>query len=285
MIRKIYTLACMCLVLLSCEQPGLEDVTQKGYTVIKCDIESLLFDTSERVWPQGAMIAVSGSENGDNTPFYLRTADALLTKGEFYGQQVSGDLISAYYPYHLSYKGSDGAFPVSLTPWQSYTSDGPVSAFLNYCPRAFAYMSDGTLRFEYPFGMLCFKVELAEAVTVEKIVVSASVPLAGTGKVTPEGLIMDDGAPQTAELECAGALSRDQQGTVPFYLTVVPGTYKGLAVEFYIDGDDKPIYCSLTELEIPRVGAGDFSLVPNVVLGSGPEGFVGEKVEFDKEEE
>jgi hypothetical protein len=33
------------------------------------------------------------------------------------------------------------------------------------------------------------------------------------------------------------------------------------------------------------VGAGDFSLVPTVVLGSGQEGFVGEKVEFDKEEE
>lgn len=278
-------MACMCLVLLSCEQPGLEDVTQKGYTVIKCDIESLLFEDSERVWPEGAMIGVSGSEKGSNIPFYLRKADTELTQGEFYGQQVCGDHISAYYPYQQSYTGTAGGFPVTLTPRQEYRPDGPVSAFLNYCPRAFAYMSDGTLRFEYPFGMLCFKVELAEAVTVEKIVVSASAPLAGTGKVTPEGLIMDDGAPQTAELECAGALSRDQQGTVPFYLTVVPGTYKGLAVEFYIDGDDKPIYCSLTELEIPRVGAGDFSLVPNVVLGSGPEGFVGEKVEFDKEEE
>lgn len=284
--RMIYILASLCLIWTSCEGPELGDVTQKGRTVIECDIETLLFEDSRRVWPQGAMIGVYGSDKGSNTPFYLRNADSNLTRGEFYGQEVSGSQISAYYPYNPSYSASLDAFPVSLSPMQEYSSDKPENIFLSHSPRAYAFMSDEELRFEYPFGMLCFRVELDETVTVNKVVVRAQQSVAGSGKVTPQGLKMDAGALESATLDCRNTLSRDSQGNFAnFYMVIVPGIYHGMVVEFYVDGEETPLYCTVSEIDVPRVSAGNFKLLSIVVNTTGPDGFVSENVEFDKEDE
>lgn len=284
--RVIYILVCLCIMVASCEKPGFEDVTQKGRTVIECDIESLLFEDSERVWPQGAMIGVFGSEKGKNTPFHLRNADSNLTRGEFYGQEVSGSQIAAYYPYGPAYTSTPDGFPVSLSPMQEYAPDEPLNVFLKHCPKAFAFMTNESLRFEYPFGMLCFRVELEETVTVNKVVVRAQQALAGSGKVSSGGLSLDAGAPESSVLDCKNTLSRDEQGNVvDFYMVVVPGLYQRLEVEFYVDGETTPLYCIVNGADIPRVGAENFSLLSVIVKGRGPEGFVSEKVEFDEEEE
>ena len=283
--RMIYILACLCL-LISCQEQRLEDVSQKGRTVIDCDIESLLFDGSERLWPEGAMVGVYGSKKGQNTPFYLKNADSNLTRGEFYGQDVCGDKVSAYYPYCPTYSAYVDAYPVLLSPMQDYTEADPATIFLNYCPKAFAFMSDESLRFEYPFGMLCLKVELEEVVTVNKVVVKAQQPVAGAGKVYSEGLKMDESANLSATLDCKNTLSRDADGNAAeFYMVITPGQYQGLKVEFYVDGDATPLLCTVNEAEIPRIGAENFALLSVIVKYNGPEGFVGENVEFDVEEE
>lgn len=285
--RMIYILACLCFMMVSCQEQSLEDVSQKGRTVIDCDIESLLLEgSSERLWPEGAMIGVYGSEKGNNTPFYLKNADANLKRGEFYGQEVCGDKISAYYPYNPTYSASVDAYSVLLSPMQEYIAEDPVSIFQNHCPKAFAFMTNESLRFEYPFGMLCFRVELEETVIVNKVVVKAEQALAGSGKVYSDGLKMDAGANLSATLDCKNVQSRDAEGNfVDFYMVINPGLYQGLKIEFYVDGETTPLLCTVNQVEVPRIGAESFTLLSVIVKNSGPEGFVGEKVEFDVEEE
>ena len=286
--RIIYIIPLLaCLLFGSCEVQEREDVTQEGYTTITCDIESLLLDSLERVWPEDACIGVYGSEQGDNEPFYLRKADSDLKEGEFYGPEVSGEKIAAYYPYSSSYFAGVEAFPVSLRPVQEYLGGDAVSSYLRYSPRAFAFNKDGILRFEYPFGLVRFRMELLDVAAVNKIVFSSlSEPLAGSGKITADGLIMDADSPVKVVLDCADAAIKDDAGNyVDFYLTVVPGTYQEISVEFYLDGESKPLCCSATGFEVPRISAGDFVAVSVIMKGSGPEGFISEKVEFDIEED
>ena len=68
-------------------------------------------------------------------------------------------------------------------------------------------------------------------------------------------------------------------------MVVVPGQYQRLEVEFYVDGESTPLYCVVNGADVPRVDAENFSLLSVIVKASGPEGFVGEKVGFDVEEE
>lgn len=275
-----------CLLFGSCEVQEREDVTQVGHTTMVCAIESLLLDSSERVWPEDARIGVYGSEQGDNEPFYLRKADSDLKEGEFYGPQVRGEKITAYYPYSEFYYGSADAFSVSLNPTQEHLGDDAVTSFLRNCPRAFAFMKNGVLRFEYPFGLVRFRVELVEKVEVNKIVLSTlSEPVAGSGKITSGGLIMEDDSPVRAVLECGNAASQDVDGNfVDFYMTVVPGVYQEITASFYLDGESKPLYCTATGFDVPRISAEDFVVASLIVKTTGPEGFVSEKVEFDEEE-
>ena len=286
--RIIYVMPILAGLLLgSCQVQEREDVTQNGHTTIVCAIESLLLDSSERVWPEDARIGVYGSEQGDNEPYYLRKADSDLKEGEFYGPQVCGEKITAYYPYSVSYFGSAEAFPVSLNPVQEHQDGDAVSSFLRHCPRAFAFIKDDVLRFEYPFGLVRFRVELVEKVEINKIVLSAlSEPVAGSGKITSGGLIMENDSPVRAVLECGNASSQSADGNfVDFYLTVVPGVYQEITASFYLDGESQPLYCTASGFEVPRISAEDFVVASVIVKSSGPEGFISEKVEFDKEED
>ena len=51
-----------------------EPTDNSGYTILEANIESLLFDSQERLWPEDAYIGVYGSEVGENERYSIKEA-------------------------------------------------------------------------------------------------------------------------------------------------------------------------------------------------------------------
>ena len=260
-------------------------VDESGYTLVQADIESLLFGSDQRVWPEGAAIGVYGSEMGENEPFVIKTAGEELKTAGFYGPMVKGTLL-AYFPYSESYIGDASAMPYTLPSEQEYQTD-PVSMFMNYTQMAFASMTDGRLKFAYPNGLLNITVESQSAVSVKKVVItSESSKLSGMGVFLADGSVrMTENSQDYIQLDCGeGVSAKAADGSLNgFYMVVPPGTYDDLLLSIYLEGADAPFACKIPEIEIEKISATDFCMV---TVGfrpvGGPAGFDEVEVEFDE---
>lgn len=263
----------------------LAPLSLEGRTTVEAKIESLLLGEDSRVWPEGSAIGLCGSVNGANEKYLLRKADANLSEALFYGPEVKGE-VCAYYPWNPSYTGSWGRMTAALDNRQVFArANGPKEQFLVYSPIAYGFEKDGKLLFGYPFGVLSIKVALEEDLSLEEITLSSeSLPFAGTGVVTPEGVQFETGASHELKLVFDEPVPiRDNSGNpVPFYVVMPPFEYEDLVIAFSFSGEH-PFVCSAGGVSVPRVDAENFSLLSMVIGSDGPEGFTPVNVEFDED--
>lgn len=263
----------------------LPELNLDGRTTVEAKIESLFLGEDVRIWPEGAAIGVCGSLSGTNEKYLLRSADASLSEGLFYGPKVKGE-ICACYPWDPAYTGAWGRMTAALDNRQAFVKDnGPMEQFLAYSPMAYGFESGGKLSFTYPFGVLSVKVALEENLNVEGITLSSeTLPFAGTGIVSAEGIQFGTGASHELELVFDHPVpARDDSGDpVPFYIVMPPFEYTDLVIAFRFSDED-PFVCNVGEVTVPRVDATSFSLLSMVISSDGPEGFTPVNVQFDEE--
>lgn len=256
----------------------------EGRTTVEATIESLLLGNDSRIWPEGAAIGVYGSVSGSNEKYCLRKADENLSDAVFYGPEVKGE-IAACYPWTPSYSGAWGRMTAALDNRQLYNpGNGPKEQFLSYCPMAYGFEYGGKLAFGYPFGVLSIKVALEEDLKLDGITLSSgSLPFAGTGMVTQDGIIFDEGASHTLELvfDAPVSIKDDSGNPVPFYIVMPPYEYSDLQISFRFSGE-QPFVCNAGGLAVPRIDAASFSLLSMVIHSDGPEGFTPVNVKFDE---
>ena len=122
------------------KEMDFEPIDNSGCTILEANIESLLFDSQERLWPEDACIGVYGSEMGENERYSIKEAGVGLKNATFYGPLVKGN-VAAYYPYSPSYIGNADGMPVTLESEQTYDPEADaVAHFQAYTPRAYGYM-------------------------------------------------------------------------------------------------------------------------------------------------
>ena len=283
--KKIFWCPFIVLLCISCgdDREALPDVSQKGTTVIQADIESLLLGDETRVWPEGAYVGVFGSESGINEKYVLKRSDKGLASAEFYGPEVSGKTIAAYFPWSETYTGRAEAMPAQLPAGQDYAEASALEIFQTYSPTAYSCMRDGEMKFFYPFGMLRVRVELFDCLKVQRIsFTSAGSPVAGKGVILPDGsLKMEGGGVNSVVLDCGeGIDSIREDGFSDFYLTLIPGSYSDAVLVIYAAGED-PIVCTLKGFTVPRIDASDYKLASVTVKSGDPQGFTVNEQEFD----
>lgn len=266
------------------KEMDFEPVDNSGYTILEADIESLLFDSRERLWPEDACIGVYGSEMGENECYSIKKAGVGLKSATFYGPLVKGD-VAAYYPYSPSYIGNADGMPVTLESEQVYDPEADaVAHFQAYTPRAYGYMQEGKINFVYPNGILHVSVETYETLVVKSITISsASSALAGLGVFGNDGaLAMTETSQKAVILDCGeGVPSRNGDDFTDFYLALVPGIYEDLEISIELDGEG-PFGRILPPIEVKRVSAADFAITSvSITAAGGPDDFIDTPVEFE----
>ena len=261
-----------------------EPIDNSGYTVIEADIESLLFDSQARLWPEDAYIGVYGSEMGENECYTIKEAGVGLKSATFYGPLVKGN-IAAYYPYSPSYIGNADGMPVMIETEQVFNPESDaVGHFQAYTPRAYGYMQNGKIGFVYPGGVLHVTVETYETLVVKSITVSsASSALSGLGIFRNDGALdMTETSRKTVILDCGeGVASRNGDDFTDFYLVLVPGTYDDLEISIELDGE-APFGRMLPPVEVKRISAADFTIASvSITAAGGPDDFIDTPVEFE----
>ena len=203
---------------------------------------------------------------------------------DFYGPLVSGETITAYYPWSDTYTGRAEAMPMEVPVEQEYADVSSVEVFGKYCPTAYACMKGSNMDFFYPAGLLRVIVDLPEAINVTGIVFSSpGGAVAGKGAVLPDGGIeMAGGASETVLLACAEPVAtiRPEGEAVNFHITTLPGTFAVATLIIYVQGED-PIVCTLDGITIPRISASDYKVASVKVHSGGPQGFTVNEEEFD----
>ena len=266
------------------KEMDFEPINNSGYTILEANIESLLFDSQERMWPEDAYIGVYGSEMGENERYSIKEAGVGLKSATFYGPLVKGN-VAAYYPYSPSYIGNADGMPVTLESEQTYNPEADaVAHFQAYTPRAYGYMQDGKINFVYPNGILHVSMETYETLVVKSITISsASSALAGLGIFGKDGaLSMTETSQKAVVLDCGeGVLSRNGDDFTDFYMTLVPGTYEDLEISIELDGE-APFGRMLPPIEVKRVCATDFAIASvSITAAGGPDDFIDTPVEFE----
>lgn len=266
------------------KEMDFEPINNSGYTILEANIESLLFDSQERMWPEDAYIGVYGSEMGENERYSIKEAGVGLKSATFYGPLVKGN-VAAYYPYSPSYIGNADGMPVTLESEQTYNPEADaVAHFQAYTPRAYGYMQDGKINFVYPNGILYVSVETYETLVVKSITISsASSALAGLGIFGKDGVLsMTETSQKAVVLDCGeGVLSRNGDDFTDFYMTLVPGTYEDLEISIELDGE-APFGRMLPPIEVKRVSTADFAIASvNITAAGGPDDFIDTPVEFE----
>lgn len=261
-----------------------EPVDNAGHTLIEANIETLLLETEDRIWPEDACIGVYGSEMGENECYSIKEAGVGLKSATFYGPLVKGN-IAAYYPYISSYIGSAEGMPVTLESEQVYNPEADaVAHFQAYTPRAYGYMQEGKINFVYPNGILHVSVETYETLVVKSITISsASSALAGLGIFGNDGaLAMTETSQKSVVLDCGvGVPSRNDDDFTDFYIALVPGIYEDLEISIELEGES-PFGRMLPPLEVKRVSASDFAIASvSITAAGGPDDFIDTPVEFE----
>lgn len=269
----LYTAICA-LPLLSCEMKDRgADIDLSGHTIFKVDMEEISFrDLSEdRVWHEGDMIGVFGSEQGDNAGFYLKTSSEGETIAEFYGPQVKGDLIRAYFPYDQNLRAGVNGIPCRLSPVQTYNPQINSIEFFKECSQmAFAVLDDaGEFHFRYPFGILEINMALDTPVAMTGAILSSKNPVAGVFEINEQGLsVPTDVAQNFITLDFNGAVVMSGDSGVPAVLRFVlpPAFYLAgeLTLEVNVE-DGQDFIVQLDDVAVERVDCSDFTVATTTV--------------------
>lgn len=263
-----------------------EDFSREGFTLLTADIEALrLGEGQARKWVEGDAIGLFGSEQGKNERYLLREADRGLANGTFYGPLVKGSSAAAYFPWERSFSGSAEGLSAQLSADQHYdAAKGPEQQFLTYCPTAFAFLTDGTFKFRYPFGMLEVLINLEDQLTILSVSLTDNAqPLAGQAVVSADGVSLAEGAWNTLSLDCGEGVSiRDGSALRPFYLVLPAGNRSNLTLQLSIKGETEPMNVQLKELNIPRIETTRFTIGSVIVQSTGPASFEPINVTFDE---
>ena len=263
-------------------------VQPEGYTLFRASTEALLPGTGdgdpfERIWSQGDCIGLFASEQGNNECYTLKRAGYGSADAEFYGPQVIGERIAAYYPYEAALEGEAGAIPLALAPMQRYEAGcSAAERFLICCPRTFAGVdAAGRLSFGYPLGMLAVQIRFEDPVTVTGMTLtSRSRRLAGAGTVDEAlALTMSDAASPSIELDCGAGVVSESRGAADdeirhtsYCFVLPPATYAARDLSLEIRTLEQPaISCTLRELDVRRVSALDCTIA-TAVVSAGPGG-------------
>ena len=261
----------MCLAaLFSCEmKDNGTDIDLSGYTVFKVDMEAITIDgdiSGQRVWKQGDMIGVFGSEQGDNAGFYLKQASDGKTVAEFYGPLVKGDNVRACFPYDRSMAAERGGLPCELAPTQLYDPQKTaLEHYLTYSTRAFATLDDNNeFHFAYPYGILEVVIALDEPVIMTGARLSGQGPLSGkflmdagnelvATDISQNGLSLDFGGKEYS--------SKDGARNAAMYFVLPPAVYAAgeLTLEIDVKGEAS-MAVLLDQIDVHRVDCSEFSV-------------------------
>lgn len=269
----LYTTLCAAL-LLSCEmKDNGTDIDLSGHTIFKVDMEEIFFGglPEDRVWQEGDMIGVFGSEQGENEGFYLKTSSEGETIAEFYGPLVKGNTIRAYFPYDRTLKGGVNGIPCSLSPVQGYDPLKNSVEFFKDCSRmAFAVLDEtGEFHFRYPFGILEINMALDEPVAMTGASLSGKNPVSGVFEINEQGLpVPTDVSQNVITLDFGGAVVPSDDSGVPAILRfVLPPAYYfagDLSLEVNVqDGQDFIVL--LEDVAVERVDCSDFTVSSTTV--------------------
>lgn len=190
--KKLIIITIYLVAVISCEvKDNGADIDVSGYTRFTVDMEAISMSgdvSDQRVWTEGDMIGVFGSEQGNNVGFYLKEDSEGKTIADFYGPVVKGNNVTAYFPYGRSVKKEADGLPCELSSLQNHDPElSAMSQFLAYSLRAFATLDgNGEFHFAYPFGMLEVVVALDEAIVMTGASLKGLVPLSGLFLVDEE---------------------------------------------------------------------------------------------------
>lgn len=264
---KIYTMnrsIAYCLTVLyvvtaaSCRPAEDErfDLPVQGQTVFTADFTAMTIGQDETFWKwdSGDEIGVFGSSEGTNERYVLKKSGYGVSEAEFYGPEVSGEQIFAYYPYLKDFALSDGKMVFELLSRQIWSRETSVAEqFRNQVTRAFAFLEDNDrLTFGYPQGVLAMELKFIEPSIVKSIILSSeTINLAGIGYVS-EGFHaeMDQMNLYPIVLDCPDGVQSETDGKLTqFPIVMTAGKYTDLKLRVEVEG--KPAYtCHLPAFEI-----------------------------------
>lgn len=270
----LYTTICAAL-LLSCEMKDKgTDIDLSGYTTFKVDMEEISFGSlpEDRVWQEGDMIGVFGSEQGENEGFYLKTSSEGETIAEFYGPLIKGNTIRAYFPYDGTLKDGVNGIPCNLSPVQAYDPQKNSVEFFKDCSQmAFSILDEtGKFYFRYPFGILEIHMALDTPVYMTGATLSGKNPVSGVFEINEQGLpVPTDVSQNVITLDFDGAVVPSDDSGVPAVLRFVlpPAFYFAgeLSLEVNVrDGHD--FIVQLEDVTVERVDCSDFT-VASITVG------------------
>ena len=289
--KALYKIAIMmsAVILAACtagQQDDIFNIPLDGYTLFETDFEEVDLEGSAGLfWDKGQSLGVFGSAEGKNEKYTLKRAFDGKAVGEFYGPKVSGDMISAYYPYSDDFSLFEGMLHYTLVNLQEYDGTETLyQQFGKYSKVVYAFNdNDGKLKFGYASGVLLIEPRLNLSASVKSVSVSSEDVLAGLGGVDRDMSVkMSIDGMKTITLDCGEGLpmkNGDAYNRLPVVLPV--GTYRGVKVALTLS-DDSVIESEYDSIEIKRVTASDCPIT-EVVVTAGLGGFdVEDNLEFEQ---
>ena len=226
----------------------------------------------QKVWQEGDMIGVFGSEQGTNVGFFLKKSSEGETIAEFYGPLVKGTQITAYFPYGRSVEMEAGGLPCELASVQTFDKDQSAQLhFLKYSSRAFAVTdNDDVLHFAYPFGVLEVVVALDEMIVMTGAKLSGVRPISGKFIIDAGyGISPTDLSYRDISLDFNGAEIPSREGDECAVLRFVlpPASYSDGDLVLQIQENDGGIMeVQLGQVEVQRIDCSSFQ-ISSVTVG------------------
>ena len=274
--KKIIILISCLAVLFACEvKDNGADINLSGYTRFRVDMEEISFPgdfPDQRVWHEGDMIGVFGSEQGTNVGFFLKEASEGETVAEFYGPLVKGAQITAYFPYNRSVQMENGGLPCELAAVQVFDKQRSAQAqFLAYSSRAFAVLDNNDeLHFTYPFGVLEVVVALDEAIIMTGAKLAGTAPISGKFIVgAGNGISTTDLSYNDITLDFNGQEipSREGQQCAVLRFILPPALYSEGDLVLQIQEKDGDIMeVQLEQVDVKRIDCSSFQ-ISSVTVG------------------
>ena len=275
----IFTIISAFILLASCtpqESKDIFDIPQEGYTLFETDFEDLTIagTTAEMIWEKG--IGVYGSSKGSNERYILKKAYDGKAVGEFYGPEVSGESISAYYPYSEDYALFGDKMMYSLSDAQTFDGHTDIlTQFTKYAGYAYAFRERGNkLNFRYASGVMSVQVRLSNVETVTSVVLTSDSPLSGTGFLDSDMKVtLGSSASKSIRLDCGeGIVSKNGDDYIDFPLVMPAGVYPAVSVVVNRK-DGQEVVKKLGTVEIERITFSSQNVTEVVVATEGLGGF------------
>lgn len=272
-IATFVSAACLVMSCTPQETGDIFDVPQNGYTLFETDFENLTIGgtTADMIWEKELGVGVFGSTKGNNVKYTLKNAFDGKAVGEYYGPEVSGESISAYYPYSGDYALFDGKMMYALSNQQVFDGRATVlEQFTKYAGYAYAFRKDGNkLNFQYASGVMSVEVRLSKVETIRSITLVSASPIAGIGKVDSDMTVtLSESASKLIVLDCPeGVVSKVDDVYTKFPIVLPAGVYSDVSLVLTL-ADGTEIASELDRVEIERITA-SAQEVKEIVVSTG----------------